>query len=119
MKPGRRSLARVVTGVLGTALGLRLGASTRGPLGPLDVKAELTLDAAGGMRIDVPPLGVARLPTHRGPLQVRAVATAIDPSRADGLLRMPEDKIDAKDVRARFEQTLTSAGADARQLGRS
>ncbi|MGI8678350.1 MAG: metallophosphoesterase family protein [Jatrophihabitans sp.] len=119
MKPGGRSLARVAVGVAGTALGLRLGARTSACLGPLEVAADLDLDPAGGVRIDIPPLGTARLRTHRGPLQVRVTATGVDPSRVDGLLDMPTDHADAADIRARFERTLAAVGGDAQNLARA
>ncbi|HEV7205182.1 MAG TPA: metallophosphoesterase [Jatrophihabitans sp.] len=111
-----RSLTRLVVGLAGTQLGLRLAPGTTRALGPVDVTADVALTPQGGVRVDVPPLGTAWLGTHRGPLQLRATATNVEPERAAGLLRMPSDKDDAQGVRAQLDTVLASVARDARGL---
>lgn len=111
-----RSLARLAVGLAGTHLGLRLAPSTTRAVGPVDVTAAVGLSRQGGVRVDVPPLGSARLGTHRGPLQLRAVATNVEPDRAAGLLRMPTDQGDAQDVRTQLDTVLTSVAPSVRGL---
>ncbi|HEX3336884.1 MAG TPA: metallophosphoesterase [Jatrophihabitans sp.] len=112
-------MARVLAGVAGTQLGLRLARSRPGWVGPLQVSARVELAGDGGLHVDVPPLGSARIATHRGPLRVTASATGLDPSRAEGLLRMPDGSAGAAHLKAQLDATLASAGHDLRHLARA
>jgi predicted MPP superfamily phosphohydrolase len=117
--PIGRTVARVLAGVAGTQLGLRLAHSSRGWVGPLQVSARVDLAGDGGVHVDVPPLGTARIATHRGPLRVTASATGVDPSRAEGLLRMPDGSADAARINAQLDAALATAGDDVRHLARA
>jgi predicted phosphodiesterase len=55
-------------------------------IGPLETRLSLVPSLTGGLRVHVPPLGRLEMPTHRGPLQVSATVTAVDPRRARALL---------------------------------
>lgn len=116
--PVGRVLVRGLVGVAGTRLGLRLASRTTRMLGPVEVTAHLDLARGGGVRLDVPPLGTARISSHRGPLQISATASGIDPRRAEGLLRMPRDESDAADIKSQLDSVLESVGTDARALAR-
>ncbi len=70
----------------GTQLGLRLADRTTVRVGPADVSTRVSLSREPGVLLDVPPLGTARLRTHRGPLQLQARASGVDPDEAQRLL---------------------------------
>jgi predicted MPP superfamily phosphohydrolase len=82
----------------------------------LDVTAALSLAKDGGVRVDVPPLGRASVRTHRGPLRLTATATGVTPSRAEGLLAVPNGAGAAADLKAQLEHALDGLGQDARAL---
>ncbi len=105
--PVGRTLARALTGAAGAALGLRLAGHTTGNVGPLEVTAAVGLAPAGGVRVRIPPLGTATIRSHRGPLQVTALATGVDP---DVITQLDRDRLD---------QAQRAAAADARALGRA
>jgi hypothetical protein len=102
----------------GAQLGLALGARARRWLGPVQVEARTRFTRAGGTQVEVAPLGVATLHTHRGPLGVQVRAVGVDPARAEGLLRMPGGDEDARDVRAQLHGLLGDVGDEAKALGR-
>jgi predicted MPP superfamily phosphohydrolase len=114
--PFGRTLARALVGAAGTHLGLRLAGHTTRWLGPLEVRAELEFARNGGVQIDIPPLGTATVRSHRGPLQVTATATAVDPSRAQGLLRAADGTDAPADVLRRVRHDVSD---DAKALGRA
>jgi predicted MPP superfamily phosphohydrolase len=89
-----------------------LASRTRRRVGPLTVQAELEFAPTGGVRIDVPPIGTARLRTHRGPLTVTAMATGVDVAAAQDLAT-GTGAGSARDLR----EALGTARADARALG--
>lgn len=105
-----------MAGGVGAAIAVALGTTTRRWLGPLQITARARLAPSGGIVVDLPPLGVAAVSTHRGPLQVRVQATGIDPSRADGLLAMPAGPEHASDLNAHLHTVLGTVAADARRL---
>lgn len=82
---GRRLL--VVLVALGSA-GVAMSAwgDDRYAIGPLQTRLAVVPAWSGGISVAVPPLGRLELPTHVGPLQVRAGVTGIDPRRARTLL---------------------------------
>ncbi len=61
------------------------GATSR-DIGPLQTRVALVPSLSGGVTVGVPPLGRLDLPTHTGPLRVRATVTGIRPDRARALL---------------------------------
>jgi predicted MPP superfamily phosphohydrolase len=89
--PVGRALARSLAGVAGTALGLQLAGRATRRVGPLEVTAGVTL-GRGGTELQVPPLGSARVASHRGPLTLTASATGVDESRAQALLEAAPDR---------------------------
>ena len=106
-----------VAGTAGAAVALALGTTTRRWLGPVQVTARTRFAASGGTALDLPPLGVATVATHRGPLQVRVQASGVDPARAPGLLAMPADAEHARDLQAQLHTVLAALAGDARRLG--
>ncbi len=116
-RPVRRGAARALAGAAGAQLGLALAGRANRWLGPVQVEARARLTRTGGTHVDLPPLGSATLRTHRGPLSVRVRAVGVDPTRAEGLLRMPEGDDDARDVRAQLHRLLGDVGGDAKALG--
>lgn len=81
----RRLLVIVVAlGAAGTAMTAWGG--SRHDIGPLETRLAIVPAWSGGVAIGVPPLGRLELPTHVGPLQVRASVTGVDPGRARTLL---------------------------------
>ncbi|HEU5267215.1 MAG TPA: metallophosphoesterase [Jatrophihabitans sp.] len=113
-----RSAARALTGVAGAQLGLILAGRARRWVGPVLVSARAQL-GPGGLRVDLPPAGSATVRTHRGPLAVAVSVSDVDPSRAEGLLRMPADDSDAEDIESQLRRVLAGAADDARALGRA
>ncbi len=107
----------MLTGLTGASLGVALGGRARGWLGPVQVAARAVPAGTAGVRVDIPPAGHATLPIFRGPLRVEVLATDVDPSRAQGLLRMPDDATDAAAVRDQLHTVLDRAGDQARRLG--
>jgi predicted MPP superfamily phosphohydrolase len=114
--PVGRALARTLAGLAGAQLGLRLASGTSRWVGPLRVRADLALGRTGGVRIAVPPLGSARICSHRGPLQATVRAEAVDPTRAAALLEHADDPAAARAVRQRLEAVLHAARGDTRRL---
>jgi predicted MPP superfamily phosphohydrolase len=98
--PVGRTVARALAGVAGTSLGLRIGGRATRRVGPLEVTASATLTRAGGTDVQIPPLGNAHIASHRGPLTLTALATGVDPERAQALLgAAPERDALARDAR--------------------
>jgi predicted phosphodiesterase len=85
-----RSLLVPVVAVLAAALALTAWGSSTHDIGPLETRLSLVPAWAGGVRVDVPPLGRLELPTHAGPLGVSATVTGIDPARARSLLAVDD-----------------------------
>lgn len=117
MRSAARNAARALAGVTGASLGMTLAGRSRRWLGPIQVSARTALALGGGTRLEIPPAGSATLATHRGLLQVRVIATDVDPKRAEGLLRMPSGDADSQDVKAQLHALLTEAGTEAKALG--
>lgn len=80
-----RSILRVLVGLAGAELGLRLGSTTRHRVGPLTVQARVGFAPHGGVQVDAPPLGSALVRTHRGPLKVTTMAAGVDEAAAQDL----------------------------------
>jgi predicted MPP superfamily phosphohydrolase len=104
---------RVLVGLAGTQLGLRLASRTRRRVGPLTVSAELGFAPSGGVRIDVPPIGSALLHTHRGPLAVTAMATGVDVAMAQD---MATGTGGGKRAQRELAEAVGAARADAKSL---
>jgi predicted MPP superfamily phosphohydrolase len=117
--PFGRTLARALVGAVGTSLGLRLAGRTTAAVGPLDVSAQLTLASRGGIEVDVPPLGTATIRSHGAPFLITATATGVDPSRAEGLLRVPDGPAAADEVKAQLASVQRALGHDAGGLARA
>jgi predicted MPP superfamily phosphohydrolase len=92
--PVGRTVARVLAGSAGTALGLRLAGRVSRWVGPLRVRAGVEFHRDGGVTVDIPPLGTATVRSHRGPLRVDVLATAVDPAR------LPDGRPDLDQLRA-------------------
>jgi predicted MPP superfamily phosphohydrolase len=104
---------RVLVGLAGTQLGLRLASRTRRRVGPLTVQAEVEFAPRGGVQLDVPPAGSARLRTHRGPLKVTAVAAAVDLAAAQDLASAPAG---GKRADRELRELTAAARADAKSF---
>jgi predicted MPP superfamily phosphohydrolase len=113
-----RLIARVLVGTAGTELGLRLASRTRRQVGPVEVTADASLAGSSGVTVEVPPLGTARIRSHKGPLHITASATGIDPSGAEGLLRMTKDQADAADLKTQVDTARAAVTSDASKLAR-
>ena len=83
-------------------------------IGPLQAQLAVVPAMSGGIAVEVPPLGRLALPTHVGPLQVRATVTGIDARRARVLLRSenPGRTVTAQ-VTEDSEAALTAAAVRA------
>ena len=82
---GRRLLvAAVALAAAGTAMSA--WGATPHTIGPLQTRIAVVPAWGGGITVGVPPLGRLELPTHAGPLRVRASVTGIAPGRARSLL---------------------------------
>ncbi|WP_194291535.1 metallophosphoesterase family protein [Cumulibacter manganitolerans] len=106
----RRAL-RLGVALLGADLGLRLGSRTRVAVGPVVAEARVTPAPQGGVDVHVPPVGDARLATHRGLLHVDATVTGVDEQRARTLLT-GGGKLDL-DVRRELRTVLVALGTRA------
>lgn len=82
---GRRS-AVVLVALISAGVALSAWGDSRHGIGPLQARIGVVPAWSGGVTVGVPPLGRLELPTHLGPLQVRASVTGIDPGRARSLL---------------------------------
>lgn len=82
----RQRLADVGLALAGTGLGMRLAGRSRINLGPAMVDVAIVPCRTGGTTVRVPPLGEARLATHKGPLRVDARLVGVDETAARGLL---------------------------------
>ena len=80
---------RLGVALLGADLGLRLGSRTRIEVGPVIAEARIVPSAKGGTQVHVPPVGDARLETHKGLLQIDATVTGVDEDQARALLSKP------------------------------
>lgn len=117
--PSRASLARLgrLLSVLLVAL-LAAGAAMSAwggvarDVGPLQTTVSLVPSLAGGVAVGVPPLGRLELPTHAGPLQVRATVTGIRPERARALLTSDRlGRTVTRQVTADSQDALAAAAA--------
>jgi predicted MPP superfamily phosphohydrolase len=111
--PVGRTFARALAGLAGSTAGLQLAGRATRRVGPLDVTAQVGLARAGGLEVQIPPLGNATIRTHRGPLRITALATGVEPSRAKELIGAaaePAAILDrAKDEIARDARRLVGA----------
>lgn len=84
-----RRLLRLGVALLGADLGGRLGSRTRVQVGPAIAEARLVPDPKAGTDVNVPPIGTARLETHKGLLRLEATVTGIDEREARSLVSEP------------------------------
>jgi predicted phosphodiesterase len=82
---GRRLLV-VAVALASAALAMSAWGGSRHDIGPLQTRLAVVPSWSGGIAVGIPPLGRLELPTHLGPLQIRASVTGIDPGRARTLL---------------------------------
>lgn len=117
-RPSLRRLGRrvlVVAVALGAAgVAMNAWGATRQDVGPLETRLALVPSLSGGVAVDLPPLGRLALPTHAGPLQLKATVTGIDQSRAQALLRAKNPGQAVTDqVTADSERALATAATRA------
>ncbi|PRZ43138.1 calcineurin-like phosphoesterase family protein [Antricoccus suffuscus] len=82
----RRSSARLLPqrlagmglALVGTGLGMRLAGRSRINVGPAVLDVAIVFGRSGGTTVRVPPLGEARLATHKGPLRADARLVGVD-----------------------------------------
>lgn len=81
-----RRLAVVVVALISAGAAMSAWGGSAADIGPLRTRIAVVPAWSGGITVAVPPLGTLELPTHVGPLQLRAAVTGIDPRRAQTLL---------------------------------
>ena len=82
---GRRLLVAAVA-LVSAGVAMSAWGATAHTIGPLQTRIAVVPSWGGGITVGVPPLGRLELPTHVGPLRVRASVTGIAPGRARSLL---------------------------------
>lgn len=106
----RRTAAAGAVGAVGAQVGVLVGGRAQRWIGPLRVTVRGTLTSAdGGTRVEIPPLGSATLPTHRGPLRVTVQVTDVDVAQLQSLQSLLQQS-------ERAEATNTFA-PESRRLG--
>ena len=110
---GRRLLV-VVVALVAAGAAMSAWGGSRHDIGPLQTRLAIVPALSGGIAVGVPPLGRLELPTHAGPLQVRASVTGIDPRRARSLLTAsdPGGTV-TRQVTRDSQQAVASAAARA------
>jgi Icc-related predicted phosphoesterase len=113
---GRRLLVAAVALVAAGAAMSAWGATSH-TIGPLRTQIAVVPAWGGGITVGVPPLGRLELPTHAGPLRVRASVTGIAPGRARSLLtsEAPARTVTAQ-VTADSQDAVAEASARAARV---
>lgn len=110
---GRRLLV-VLVALVAAGVAMSAWGGSRHDIGPLQTRIAIVPAWSGGIAVGVPPLGRLELPTHTGPLQVRASVTGIDPGRARSLLTATDP---GRTVTAQVTEDSQSAVASAAARG--
>lgn len=81
-----RWAARTAISLVGTDLGIRAFGRVRATIGPAVADIRLIPGSAGGTVVRVPPVGAARIASHRGTLGLQATLVGVDQAAAKGLI---------------------------------
>ncbi|WP_412540318.1 metallophosphoesterase [Longispora sp. K20-0274] len=84
-----RVLGILAVTVVGAVLGLLVGGTTTGPLGPFQAEFSLSPGLHGGTQVVVPPLGSLTLDSHAGPERLTIRLDALDQARTQKLVSDP------------------------------
>ena len=107
-----RVLLVVVVALLAAGAAMTAWGAASREVGPLETRVGLVPALAGGARVAVPPLGRLEMPTHAGPLQVRATVTGIRPREARALAANDKPgKALAEQIAADSRDALAAAAA--------
>lgn len=83
------TVAVVLTGLVGAALGLLLAGTVTRDVGPFEAQMALRPAWGGGSVVDIPPLGQLELQTHRGPVRLDVSIERLDRVRAQAIVARP------------------------------
>ncbi len=106
----QQRVAGVGLALAGTGLGMRLAGRTRINLGPAVLDAAIVPGRAGGTTMRVPPLGEARLATHKGPLRLDARLVGVDETAARALLADQRFELDLPQLAPGLVKTALRSG---------
>lgn len=95
------ALLLVVVTLVGSVLGLLLGARTLADVGPFHAEFRLTPSVAGDTSVYIPPLGSLHLDTHDGPAHLSLQLGALDQARTQEILTNPGGVTRATETAAR------------------
>ncbi|WP_127357899.1 metallophosphoesterase family protein [Actinacidiphila soli] len=115
--PCIRAFALLAVTLIGSWLGLVVLGGISEPVGPMNTRMSLHPSWTGDTKVNVSPLGALVLDSHDGPLRLQVDVNALDPVRAQTLVKHPErisglEGEVTHDVRRSFVQLgATSAGA--------
>lgn len=84
-----RVTAVVAVAVVGAVMGIALAGGVSHVVGPIDARLSLHLSAAGGTKVEIPPLGSLRMDDHAGPLRLQVRAVQLRENDARRLLDDP------------------------------
>ena len=109
-----RALSVVLVALVAAAGAMSAWGGVERDVGPLKTTVGLVPSLSGGVAVGVPPLGRLELPTHAGPLRVRATVTGIRPDRARELLTSDRlGRTVTRQVTADSQDALAAAAAKA------
>ena len=109
-----RSLSVVLVALVAAGAAMSAWGGVARDVGPLQTRVALVPSLSGGVSVGVPPLGRLELPTHAGPLRVRATVTGIRPDRARELLTSDRlGRTVTRQVTADSQDALAVAAAKA------
>ena len=109
-----RALSVVLVALVAAGAAMSAWGGVARDVGPLQATVALVPSLGGGVAVGVPPLGRLELPTHAGPLRVRATVTGIRPERARELLTSDRlGRTVTRQVTADSEDALAAAAAKA------
>lgn len=106
----QQRLASVGLALAGTGLGMRLAGRSRINVGPAVVDVAIVPGRAGGTTVRVPPLGEARLATHKGLLRLDARVVGVDEAAARGLIADQKFTFDLPQLTPALVRTALRSG---------
>jgi predicted phosphodiesterase len=101
------ALALIAVTLVGGWLGLVVLGSISEPVGPMNTRMSLHPSWTGDTKVNVSPLGALELDSHDGPLALQVDVSALDPERAQALVKHPERISGLQDEVARDVQHST------------